>query len=214
MISIPNAVVGLETLFNSANSHFYNNELEKPVILIQTSGKRHAYGWCTVNKVWNSNEEHYYEISIAAEYLQRPIQEVFATLLHEMVHLYNAIHEIKDTTNNYSYHNKRFKIEAENRGLIIEHSAKYGWTLTTLNEEAITFLSTIPVDISSFSFSRHVQVLLPKENKYKLYNYQCPCGEKVKSLEVGEEGSHLQIRCTNCDGYFYFTPSKRGRKSR
>ena len=56
-------------------------------------------------------------------------------MLHEMAHLYNLIHEIKDVSNNGYYHNKKFKATAEAHGLHIEHHGTYGWTVTTLTEK-------------------------------------------------------------------------------
>jgi len=75
------------------------------------------------------------EISICAEYIDRPISEVAATMLHEMAHLYDLTHSIKDVSDNGYYHNMKFKETAEAHGLHIEQHATYGWTITTLTEE-------------------------------------------------------------------------------
>ena len=46
------------------------------------------------NEIWNASGEKYREINLCAEYLDRPIFELAATLLHEMAHLYNLVHDI------------------------------------------------------------------------------------------------------------------------
>lgn len=80
------------------------------------------------------------EINLCAEYLDRPMAEVCATMLHKMAHLYKLLHSIEDTSNNGYYHNKRFKDTAEAHGLIIEKHNKYSWTVTTLSGEAEAWL--------------------------------------------------------------------------
>ena len=41
-------VIGkLESLFSTFNKHFFNNELEKPIITVSPDTTKGAYGWCT-----------------------------------------------------------------------------------------------------------------------------------------------------------------------
>lgn len=189
MIELNKTIEYLEKVFDKANEKWYNSELERPVIAIQSSGKKNSYGWCSNKRIWktdssNNGSKDQYEITICAEYLTRDKYGIYGTLLHEMVHLYNAIHEVKDTTNNFIYHNKRFKNEAEQRGLIIEHDKKLGWSITTLSEEAKEYFdSTLEFDSNLFAFSRSKASKIISENKYKLYNYECNCGQKIKSLQ-------------------------------
>ena len=62
-------------------------------------------------------------------------------MLHEMAHLYNMVHGIKDTSSQSgAYHNKRFKETAEAHGLRIEQHPKYGWTVTYPTEELLDFI--------------------------------------------------------------------------
>ena len=51
------------------------------------------------------------------------------------------VNGIKDTSGSANaYHNKRFKETAESHGLIIEHHAKYGWTVTSPSLELLDFI--------------------------------------------------------------------------
>ena len=118
----------LETAFNIFNIIYFNNSLPKVAITIQSSIK--SYGYITVNKVWKDSADAYHEINIGAEHLARPIEQVLATLLHEMVHLYSMVNGIKDVSNGGRYHNKRFKAECEKRDLIIEYAKYIGWSVT------------------------------------------------------------------------------------
>ncbi len=45
-------VTALENLFQSFNHHWYNGELEAPVIAVSPDHTNGAYGWCTTWKAW------------------------------------------------------------------------------------------------------------------------------------------------------------------
>lgn len=120
----------LEKMFRALNTRFFAGELPECIIsLKKTPG---AYGHITIDQTWTAGERTMHEINISTATLDRPIEETAATLLHEMCHLYNIIHSIKDCSGSgNAYHNKRFKATAESHGLEIEHHHKYGWTITT-----------------------------------------------------------------------------------
>jgi len=193
------AVSTLDYMFDEFNKKFFSSSLEKPMIIIQTAGKgkRLPAGWFTLQKVWNKGEEeHYHEINISAEYLHRSIEETASTLIHEMVHLYNFVAEIKDTSNNFVYHNKKYKTEAEKHGLIVEHMEIYGWASTSLNFEAVEFLKTLNIDDSVFKCFREIQ-RKPKKKLEKWYTFVCQCDEKIKS-----KNETLEAVCSVCGSEF------------
>ena len=122
----------LEDAYRVFNREYFNGELPMVMITIQSSLK--AYGHCTTKKIWASGSDRYYELNLSAEYLSRPIENVLATLVHEMVHIYCMETGIKDTSNNGRYHNKRFKTEAEMRDLKIAYAPTIGWSVTEPTE--------------------------------------------------------------------------------
>lgn len=131
----------LEKMFRALNAHFFNDELPEAIIsLKKTVG---AYGHFTVDKVWQAGEERRYEINVSSATLNRPIEEVCSTLLHEMCHEFATEQNIKDTSGGgNSYHNKRFKAIAESHGLEVAHHEKYGWTITTPGIELLEFIES------------------------------------------------------------------------
>ena len=151
MLQISEIVKKTEEMFDLFNQRFYNGELTRPAITVSPDSGRGAYGWCSVYEIWNSENEAYREINICAEYIDRPISEVAATMLHEMAHLYNLTHDIQDVSNNGYYHNTKFKATAEAHGLHIEKHPRYGWTVTTLTEDTAAWLAEQPgmVDITA-----------------------------------------------------------------
>lgn len=140
----------LEYAFDVLNRVYFNGELPPIVICIMSS--RRTYGHYTVNKEWRLEAERLHEINISAEHLDRPIENVCATLCHEMVHYYCALNNIADTSQSGRYHNKNFKREAEARGLMITQAAYIGWSVT---EPSAGFIEVIrsngiekPLDIN------------------------------------------------------------------
>ena len=128
----------LNKIFDLLNTRYFESALARPVITIQSTPR--AYGHVTCSKVWkNENGKERHELNIGAGTLARPIENIVATLLHEMVHLYCMANNIKDTSRGNAYHNKRFKEEAEKRDLHIEHSPSIGWSHTTPTDNLLQF---------------------------------------------------------------------------
>lgn len=193
--SVQPIVAKLEELFDVFNGRFFEGALQKPVITVSpdTSG---AYGWVTTWKAWKlegSEDEGFYEINVCAEHLSRPFKNVCATLLHEMTHLHNLQNGIKDTSRGNSYHNAKFKEEAEKRGLFIEKSEKYGWSITTLNEEGDEFVTSLNFD--GFQLYRQKMTKVEKaKKKSSSRKYVCPyCDTIVRATK------EVNITCTDCD---------------
>ena len=119
------AVGQLEKIYNVLNLGFFGGELPVPIITVQS--KPGSYGHCSVAKVWQKPDGQTFELNIAAEVLNFPIEETLDTMLHEMVHLYCRVHGIKETSRGGKYHNGKIKEEAEKRGLTCYQCGQYGW---------------------------------------------------------------------------------------
>ena len=119
------AVSQLEHIYNSLNTDFFHGELPVPIITVQS--KPGTYGHCSVAKVWQRPDGGAYELNIAAEVLNYPIEETLDSMIHELVHLFCRQHGIQEVSRGGTYHNKRFKEEAERRGLECYRTEMYGW---------------------------------------------------------------------------------------
>lgn len=135
---IANANMFLEQAYKLLNREYFDGSLPDAAITIQSSPK--SFGYITVKRLWKDGEESFHEINISAEHLNRPPENVLATLVHEMVHLYCLEHDIPETSKNGYYHNKRFKIEAEKRGLQIGYKKYIGYSVTEPSESLIALL--------------------------------------------------------------------------
>lgn len=128
----------LEKIFRAINNDSFGGIIEEPIISIMSTPG--AYGHVTIGKVWKRKGEERHELNIAADWLQRPIENVVATMIHEMVHLYNIQMGVQDTSRGGSYHNKKFKEEAEKHMIRIEKDDKYGWTITQVTDELLEYI--------------------------------------------------------------------------
>lgn len=129
----------LNKVFDLLNDEFFENALSRPTITIQSTPK--AYGHFTLNSnTWVSKNGSFHEINIGAGTLGRPIEEVSATMLHEMVHYYNFENGIQDCSRGGTYHNRRFKESAEAHGLTVAHHEKYGWVITSPSDRLLDFV--------------------------------------------------------------------------
>ncbi len=200
MQSLSPVIVKLENLFSDFNNHFYNGELQKPVITVSPDTTKGAYGWCTAWKAWKpkdgKEDEGYYEINICAEYLSRPFEDVAETLLHEMVHLYNLQLNVQDTSRSGTYHNKKFKEAGEQHGLIVENSGKYGYCSTKLNEEAQSYISSMK-DTKFEIFRKAIPKIKSKSAKQSSRKYVCPiCGTIIRATK------EVHVNCGDCEVEF------------
>lgn len=128
----------LEKIFRALNAHYFDNQLEEPIITIQSTPR--AYGHVTVGKTWIRGQENRHELNIGAGTLNRDIENVVATMLHECVHLWNMQEGIQDTSRGGAYHNKRFKAAAEQRDLLISYDRQIGWSITEPTEALIELI--------------------------------------------------------------------------
>lgn len=128
----------LEKIYRQLNADMFGGELEEPIITIQSTPR--AFGHVTVSKVWKSGDLHKYELNIGAGTIDRPIENVVSTMLHEMVHIYHLQHDIQDTSRGGTYHNKRFKAKAESVGLLIEYDNRIGYSITSPSDDLILYI--------------------------------------------------------------------------
>ena len=201
-----NRVAGyLNKMFDLLNAEFFENALSRPTITIQSTPK--AYGHFSLREdTWISKLGGTHEINIGAGTLSRPIEEVAATLLHEMVHYYNYEMGIQDCSRGNTYHNRRFKEAAEARGLIVTHSDKYGWSHTSPSDRLLEVI--LDNDLTDILINRNEYTgfritgtgthsgagaaLPPKKSSTRKYICPC-CGMSVRATRA------VNVACMDCD---------------
>ena len=192
---LKNIQLELEELFDIFNKELFGGCLKPCFITIQAT-KPNIKGWQTDN-VWidTSEVDNYHEININPVYLTGTL-EVSETLIHEMVHLYNAQIGMKDCSKT-GYHNKSFKNKAEDVGLTGEKSSKKGWCETGLSPKLEMFIFDLKRP-EVFIYKRLIVRSGASKSKVKLYKYKCPdC-----SYEVSSRVKDLKLRCGVCGSLY------------
>ena len=129
----------LEKAFRLLNEHFFDGVLPTPILTVIPTPR--AYAHYVPADIWSAQGEGKREINIASGTLDRPLENILASMLHEMVHEYcDVILNVQDTSNRGVYHNKVCKREAEAHGLIVTRSEKYGWSHTEPADELLEFV--------------------------------------------------------------------------
>ena len=201
-----NRVAGyLNKIFDLLNAEFFENALSRPTITIQSTPK--AYGHFSLRAdTWISKIGATHEINIGAGTLARPIEEVAATLLHEMVHYFNYEQGIQDCSRGSTYHNRRFKEAAEAHGLTVQHSEKYGWSHTAPSDALLDFV--LEYDLTDILISRNeyggfqiggtgthsgtpIGIAIPKKSSSRKYICPC-CGMSIRATK------EVNIGCLDC----------------
>ena len=195
-MTISQATKFLEDAFDALNKEYFEGALTRPIITIQTSPR--AYGHFTPSEVWQDGQrkKQYHEINIAAESLDRPIANTIATLVHEMIHYYCNEQNIQDTSRGGSYHNKRFKEEAEKRGLSIDYDQRIGWSITQPTPALRHFCTAqhwrnkLTIARSGGMGGNEPKPKAPTSTR----KYVCPCcGQSVRATK------DVHLICADCD---------------
>lgn len=194
----------LNKIFDLLNAEFFDGALARPTITIQSTPK--AYGHFTTKEdMWISTIGSTHEINIGAGTLARPIENVVATLLHEMIHYFNYVKGVQDCSRGGTYHNKHFKREAEARGLIVTKSEKYGYAHTEPADRLLDFV--LENDLTDILITRNellgwltpssgtsvgtVIGTTPKKSSSR--KYVCPCcGTGIRATK------EVRILCMDC----------------
>ena len=201
------AAAYLNTIFDLLNARYFEGALSRPIITIQSTPK--AYGHYTLYDAWSvDGDKGMREINIGAGTLSRPIENIVATLLHEMVHYWNDQHGVKDCSRGNTYHNRKFKELADSVDLAVAHHSTYGWSITSPSDALVEFcidndLREIRLCRNDFVISRvsgtgtHAGTFTTNggsNKKSSTRKYICPCcGMSVRATRV------VNIACLDCN---------------
>ena len=189
-------------LFDKLNEKYFDNCLNRPSIYISPSIRDYSRFNPIASVVYNRSNINKYEINISTSLLSLPIENFCAILLHEMCHMYNYMNGIKDTSRQDTYHNKKFKKSAEEHGLNVVRSEKYGYSITLPSVELVEWCYK-DLKEKAIGLFRYVDKCADGtkliSNKYVSkkhnYRYECPgCHSIVRS------GRPVFIICGEC-GY-------------
>ncbi len=186
----------LESSFTFLNDSLFDGSIKPVFITIQSQGrKKNTLGWASTINFWEngSPESGKQEINICAEYLKRPVAEIMETMVHEMVHIWNAQNSIKDCSKS-GRHNMKFKTKCESVGLNCEKGNK-GYNFTSLESggKAEQAINAMDLDENSFTYARSMFSKPTAPTKMKKWS----CGCTIVRCAV-----NLMATCQECGGTF------------
>lgn len=188
----------LSRLYDYCNAKLFGDELVKPVITVQQDAKNKTNGWWSCGKVWKENEkdEGEHELNMTAQQLNRSINEIAATLIHEMCHQYAQTNNMQDTSRAGNYHNKLFKQIAEKHGLHVECVATIGWSHTTLTDDTAAIIAEFVKDNPDTVIYRTPVFKGQCVKTSSTRKYICPCcGQSVRATKA------VNIMCADCNEF-------------
>lgn len=191
-------VAFLGKLYDFINEHLFGGELVKPVITVQVDSRNKAYGWWSVNKVWHENkdDEGVHELNMCAQYLNRPIEEIASTMIHEMCHQFATLQNLQDTSRSCVYHNKLFKAIAESHGLNVVKVDKIGWSQTSLTSETAEIIRKFVAHNEKNVIYRSPLSTNTTVKSSSTRKYVCPCCHT--SVRATKQ---VNIMCADCNEY-------------
>lgn len=195
----------LEKAFRVLNEEYFDGLLEEPIVTVASTPR--SFGHVSVPKVWRKGEESRHELNIGSGTLDRPVENVIATLLHEMVHLWNIREGIQDTSRGGSYHNKKFRDAAQARALSISYDKRIGWSVTEPTPELCDLIiaqgwSEIDMARREFSFTPRGKgtgnatggTTPTASRTSSTRKYVCPCcGMSVRATKT------VNVMCGDCN---------------
>lgn len=186
----------LSRLYDFCNDKLFGGELTKPVITVQRDERNKTNGWWSVKKVWkeNADDEGEHELNMTAQQLNRPINEIAATMIHEMCHQYASVHNMQDTSRSGNYHNKLFKKIAESHGLTVECEKTIGWSATSLTAETAAIIDEFVKDKPADIIYRLPVFKGESVKTSSARKYVCSvCGMSVRATK------EVHILCVDCN---------------
>lgn len=202
----------LEHLYDALNADLFNGELVRPVITLQSTPR--SYGHLTVHDAWSVKGNGYRELNIGAGTLDRPIEYIICTLVHEMVHQYNLeVLSVQDCSRGGTYHNKLFKATAESVGLVVERTEKYGYSRTTPGDELLEWMlkndvqeihicrtnpATPAARIGTHTGDGGVELPTITTRTSHHRRYVCPCCRTIIRATKA-----VRVLCADCNGELF-----------
>jgi hypothetical protein len=142
----------------------------------------------------------FHEILISAEGLDRGGREVMETVLHEAAHALALARGIKDVTG-YQYHNRNFKVHAEELGLQVEKFKNRGFAYTQMTDYA----SELYADQIELLDSHVTAVRKPtpkiSKNSAGQVKMACACGNIIRAGK--RVAANASILCEDCNHHFH-----------
>lgn len=121
--------------------------LEAALTRVGNTGRRSVLGQFRSQRWDAPGATRLHEILIADHHLGADVEEVADTLLHELAHLLADVRGLRDTSNRGRYHNAKFKLCAQDIGLVVRYEKPFGYRTLGLSSELRMLLAGTLLDL-------------------------------------------------------------------
>lgn len=189
----------IQLAYDYFNDKLFDGKLAQCMLTLRGQNKRcmglfHAEQWQGTKE-----DDKCHEIALTPCNLSRPLEDVFSTLVHEMVHLWQQDH---GTPSRNGYHNKEWGAKMKDVGLYPSDTGKEGGKETG-QQMTHYVIEGGPFYVAFKDMPEEIKLpwigvpLQEKDKKGKnKVKYVCTCDDKV----WGKPG--LEIRCDVCGELF------------
>ena len=133
---------------------------------------------------WQHDSKALPELFVSGEGLKCSPAEVLGTLLHEATHGVAHVREIKDTSRQGRYHNRKFKALGEELGLVLTEDPRIGWSVTQVPPStASTYTTELEVLTAALVAYRHAEPTIIAGGTTKTTNLAaaaCLCPRRIR----------------------------------
>lgn len=164
------------------------------VIFTVGDGRGKIWGYFNHGSWTEDGKGKVLQVMIAGERLEYGAEGVLSTVLHEAVHALAHVRDIKDTSRQGRYHNKKFQALAVAIGLKCEHlDDTHGLSKTSLTEESTKAYAPQLHELQQvLKFYKRAPVPVAAAPKApKAPPAECECGRKIPS-------TYLPVICGDC----------------
>lgn len=199
------ALAEAERLVRAFMGKFGSDDISVPVLVTIGSGGKKATNperpWLAhaAKNRWSTREgEEVHEIVLYAEHLNRPVEDIAETIMHECVHVHNYEMDEKDTASGGYRHNQVFQEAADAFGLATTKTQGPGY-VTSLTAALKTWLKKeFVLDEAAFSLFRTLDPVKEKAPRKSTKAWTCDCeGDSKITLRV-PAGRELRAQCHIC----------------
>jgi hypothetical protein len=151
---------------------------------------------------WYVEHDERAEVMISGEALRMTPPEVLAVILHEAAHALACARGIKDTSRQGRYHNKHFKIHADELGITVDHDDRNGWSASKITDYAEqAYADQLRALAEAMTLWRRAETTGPTARRNtNLIAACCPCGRSIRV--AASTLAEAPITCQACDGDF------------
>lgn len=200
-VKMSRVVNQIESMARKINDCWFGNQLPMDQCIFTVTEQKRSYGFFTPFSSYevfdkNDGRKEAVQISISSTELFRPIENICATIIHEMTHWVNYRNGVQDCSRQGRYHSKKFKTEAEKHGISVSYDSVLGWSITEPTEELIDWvieegfedfrIQEINYDFSSIPVTGKVATVAttPTKKKSNSRKLICPvCGQIARTTD-------------------------------